>query len=41
MTALEQFGVEIFTQETINQRIATDKPFRPHNPAFLFSHSLK
>lgn len=39
MTALEQFGVEIFTQETINQRIATDKPFRPANPAFLFIKS--
>ncbi|ROI13594.1 helix-turn-helix domain-containing protein [Epilithonimonas hominis] len=39
MTALEQFGVEIFTQETINQRIATDKPFRPDNPAFLFIKS--
>ncbi|WP_312825697.1 helix-turn-helix domain-containing protein [Epilithonimonas sp.] len=39
MTALEQFGVEIFTQETIHQRIATDKPFRPENPAFLFIKS--
>lgn len=39
MTALEQFGVEIFTQETIHQRIATDKPFRPDNPAFLFIKS--
>lgn len=39
MNALEQFGVEIFTQETIHQRIATDKPFRPENPAFLFIKS--
>lgn len=39
MTALEKFGVEIFTQETIHQRIATDKPFRPDNPAFLFIKS--
>src|SRR6218665_53351 len=39
MTALQQFGVEIFTQETIHQRIATDKPFRPDNPAFLFIKS--
>ncbi|MFC7347358.1 helix-turn-helix domain-containing protein [Chryseobacterium zhengzhouense] len=39
MTALEKFGVEIFTQETIHQRITVDKPFRPENPAFLFIKS--
>lgn len=39
MTALEQFGVEIFTNETIHQRISSDKPFRPDNPAFLFIKS--
>ena len=39
MTALEKFGVEIFTQETIHQRISADKPFRPENPAFLFIKS--
>ena len=39
MTALEKFGVEIFTKETIHQRITVDKPFRPENPAFLFIKS--
>ncbi|UQB70281.1 helix-turn-helix domain-containing protein [Epilithonimonas zeae] len=39
MTALEKFGVEIFTQDTIHQRITVDKPFRPENPAFLFIKS--
>lgn len=36
MSALENFGVEIFTQENIFERIAVDKPFRPDNPAFIF-----
>lgn len=36
MVILEKFGVEIFTQENIFERISTDKPFRPDNPAFLF-----
>jgi AraC family transcriptional activator of pobA len=36
MSVLEKFGVEIFTQHNIFERIATDKPFRPENPAFIF-----
>lgn len=36
MSVLEKFGVEIFTQHNIFERIATDKPFRPDNPAFIF-----
>ncbi|MEI7487980.1 MAG: AraC family transcriptional regulator [Chryseobacterium sp.] len=36
MSALEKFGVEIFTQHNIFERIAVDKPFRPDNPAFIF-----
>lgn len=36
MSILEKFGVEIFTQENIFERISVDKPFRPDNPAFLF-----
>lgn len=36
MLILEKFGVEIFTQENIFERISADKPFRPDNPAFLF-----
>jgi len=39
MSALEKFGVEIFTQENIFERIAVDKPFRPENPAFIFVKS--
>lgn len=39
MSALEQFGVEIFTQHNILQRISAGKPFRPDNPAFLFIKS--
>ncbi|WP_326982975.1 AraC family transcriptional regulator [Chryseobacterium sp. MYb264] len=39
MSALEKFGVEIFTQHNIFQRIAVDKPFRPDNPAFIFIKS--
>ncbi|NIF06371.1 helix-turn-helix transcriptional regulator [Chryseobacterium sp. Tr-659] len=39
MSALEKFGVEIFTQRNIFERIAVDKPFRPDNPAFLFIKS--
>ena len=39
MSVLEKFGVEIFTQDTIHQRITVDKPFRPENPAFLFIKS--
>lgn len=39
MTALEQFGVEIFTQHNIFERIAADKPFRPENPSFIFIKS--
>jgi AraC-like DNA-binding protein len=36
MSVLEQFGVEIFTQHNIFERISVDKPFRPENPAFVF-----
>lgn len=36
MSILEKYGVEIFTQENIFERISTDKPFRPDNPAFIF-----
>ncbi|WP_370899691.1 helix-turn-helix domain-containing protein [Chryseobacterium gossypii] len=36
MSVLEKFGVEIFTQHNIFERIAFDKPFRPENPAFIF-----
>lgn len=36
MSVLEKFGVEIFTQQNIFERIAVDKPFRPENPAFIF-----
>ncbi|WP_294240029.1 AraC family transcriptional regulator [uncultured Chryseobacterium sp.] len=36
MSVLEKFGVEIFTQHNIFDRIAVDKPFRPDNPAFIF-----
>ncbi|WP_415326630.1 helix-turn-helix domain-containing protein [Chryseobacterium sp. MMS23-Vi53] len=36
MSVLEKFGVEIFTQHNIFERIAVDKPFRPDNPAFIF-----
>jgi AraC family transcriptional activator of pobA len=39
MSALEKFGVEIFTQHNIFERISADKPFRPDNPAFLFIKS--
>lgn len=39
MTALEQFGVEIFTQHNIFERISADKPFRPANPSFIFIKS--
>lgn len=39
MTALEQFGVDVFTQHNIFERISTDKPFRPENPAFIFIKS--
>lgn len=39
MSALEKFGVEIFTQHNIFDRIAVDKPFRPDNPAFIFIKS--
>ncbi len=39
MSALQQFGVEIFTQNNIFERISTDKPFRPDNPAFIFIKS--
>lgn len=39
MTALEQFGVEIFTQHNIFDRISADKPFRPANPSFIFIKS--
>ncbi|UZT97787.1 AraC family transcriptional regulator [Chryseobacterium fluminis] len=39
MSALEKFGVEIFTQHNIFERIAVDKPFRPDNPAFIFIKS--
>ncbi|WP_312076201.1 AraC family transcriptional regulator [Chryseobacterium sp.] len=41
MSALEKFGVEIFTQHNIFERIAVDKPFRPENPAFIFVKSGK
>ncbi|WP_419868114.1 helix-turn-helix domain-containing protein [Chryseobacterium sp. CT-SW4] len=36
MSALEKFGVEIFTQHNIFERISVEKPFRPDNPAFIF-----
>ncbi|ASW74090.1 AraC family transcriptional regulator [Chryseobacterium piperi] len=36
MSALEKFGVEIFTQHNIFERISAEKPFRPDNPAFIF-----
>lgn len=36
MSVLEEFGVEIFTQHNIFERISVDKPFRPDNPAFVF-----
>lgn len=39
MAALEQFGVEIFTQHNIFERISADKPFRPENPSFIFIKS--
>lgn len=39
MTALEQFGVEIFTQHNIFERISADKPFCPANPSFIFIKS--
>ncbi len=39
MSALEKFGVEIFTQRNIFERIAVDKPFRPDNPSFIFIKS--
>lgn len=39
MSVLEKFGVEIFTQENIFERISADKPFRPENPAFIFIKS--
>ena len=39
MSILEKFGVEIFTQHNIFERIAVDKPFRPDNPAFIFVRS--
>ncbi len=39
MTALEQFGVDVFTQHNIFERISADKPFRPENPAFIFIKS--
>lgn len=39
MSALEKFGVEIFTQKNIFERIAVDKPFRPENPSFIFIKS--
>lgn len=36
MSVLEKFGVDVFTQHNIFERIAVDKPFRPDNPAFIF-----
>lgn len=36
MSVLEKFGVEIFTQHNIFERISVEKPFRPDNPAFVF-----
>lgn len=39
MSALEKFGVEIFTQHNIFERISAEKPFRPDNPAFIFIKS--
>lgn len=36
MSILEKYGVEIFTQKNIFERISADKPFRPENPAFIF-----
>lgn len=36
MSVLEKFGVEIFTQHNIFERISFEKPFRPDNPAFIF-----
>lgn len=39
MSALEKFGVDIFTERNIFERIAVGKPFRPDNPAFIFIKS--
>ncbi|WP_292008120.1 helix-turn-helix domain-containing protein [Chryseobacterium sp.] len=39
MSVLEEFGVEIFTQHNIFERISVEKPFRPDNPAFIFVRS--
>jgi len=39
MSTLEKYGVEIFTQHNIFERISADKPFRPDNPAFIFIKS--
>lgn len=39
MSALEQFGIEIFTQHNIFERNSYGKPFRPNNPAFIFVKS--
>ncbi|MBQ0151732.1 MAG: helix-turn-helix transcriptional regulator [Chryseobacterium sp.] len=39
MSALEQFGIEIFTQHNIFERNTYGKPFRPNNPAFIFVKS--
>ncbi|MDH6253236.1 AraC family transcriptional activator of pobA [Chryseobacterium sp. H1D6B] len=36
MSILEKFGVEIFTQHNIFERISFGKPFRPDYPAFIF-----
>jgi hypothetical protein len=34
MSALEKFGVDIFTERNILRRIAVDKPFRPEILSF-------
>ena len=39
MSALEQFGIEIFTEHNIFERNSYGKPFRPNNPAFIFVKS--
>ncbi|MCW3162598.1 helix-turn-helix domain-containing protein [Chryseobacterium oryctis] len=41
MSVLEKFGVEIFTQFNVFERVALAKPFRPDNPSFMFVKSGK
>lgn len=39
MSVLEEFGIEIFTQNNVFERNSFGKPFRPDNPAFIFIKS--